>query len=550
MRLLHPPRTRARARRGAALMLALLVLFVLVAIVFQINIGTGTDARIARNEVAQASMDYAIEGALLEVFEQLKTDGEASSGGAPGLPGMGGGGLPGAGGAGDDLGALTGGAQGMPGGPGGAPGEGGAPAGPVDSREDEWARPQRTSINEIDLRILIQDEESKYNVLSMLTENPEERRKAFDRVVRILDLCREGTSVDIEPSRARAMTEAMLEHMTNRSRSFLPRPRLTTDTAADGQEAPYGLPLSLREFVAIEPFEEDDFRDFRDRDGIVVHSIASFLTVWTALQPRSEAGAPGNQGAQPVAGGGAGGGGGGGGGNNGNNNGGGNGNGGAPTLGQGGALDAQSSTAAEASQGAGGGAAGGAGGGEPADGLKINVNTAPPVVLKALFDSREVDPRFWDDVIEHRNLEDEDAMEERRNQEDYEPVYDEFGREIVIRQHFADVAALTELDGWARLEPAFQLEITQLLGVSSQVFSVHVTARKSTAAAGMDEVDPTDARAVREREERGGQLERTVRSVVWRRPGSTEGVTLVPIERWEWLSYSPYEVLDYPEEDR
>jgi len=534
----------APARRGAALMLALLVLFVLVAIVFQINIGTGTDARIARNEVAQASMDYAIEGALLEVFEQLKTDGEASAGGAPGMPGMPGAGGPGAAAGGNDLGALMGtGDVGGAGGPGGAPGEGGAPAGPVDSREDEWARPQRTSINEIDLRILIQDEESKYNVLSMLTENPEERRKAFDRVVRILDLCREGTSVDIEPTRARAMTEAMLEHMSNRERSFLPRPRLSTDTTADGQEAPYGLPLSLREFVAIEPFEEDDFRDFRDRDGVVVHSIASFLTVWTALEPRSEAGDVAPTAPQP------------GGAANANNagpggNGGQQGGGGQQQVGEGGAFGAQGSTAAQASQGAGAGAAGGAGSGPAADGLKINVNTAPPVVLKGLFDSREVDPRFWDDVIEYRNLEDEEAMKERRDQEDYEPVYDEFGREVVIRQHFADVATLSELDGWARLEPAMQLEITQLLGVSSQVFSIHVTARKSTAAAGTDEVDPTDARAVREREERGGQLERTVRSVVWRRTGGSDGTALVPIERWEWLSYSPYEVLDFPDEDR
>lgn len=427
--------------------------------------------------------------------------------------------------------------------PGGAPGAGGAPAGPVDSREDEWARPQRTSINEIDLRILIQDEESKYNVLSMLTENPEERRKAFDRVVRILDLCREGTSVDIEPTRARAMADAMLEHMSNRSRSFLPRPRLATDTAADGQEAPYGLPLSLREFVAIEPFEEDDFRDFRDREGVVVHSIASFLTVWSALQPRSEAGdAQQTPDGQTVAGSGS----------EGSGQNGGQGNGGAQQLGggQGGELTQQAGTAAQSSQGAGAGAAGGAGAGPSADGLKINVNTAPPVVLKGLFDSREVDPRFWDDVIEYRNLEDEDAMEERREQEDYEPVYDEFGREVVIRQHFTDVATLAELDGWAQLEPAMQAEINQLLGVSSQVFAIHVTARKSTAAAGTDEVDPTDARAVREREERGGQLERTVRSVVWRRQGGADGLSLVPIERWEWLSYSPYEVLDFPEEDR
>ena len=46
--------------------------------------------------------------------------------------------------------------------------EGTPQAPPADSRRDEWARPQRTEINDIPLRILIQDEHSKVNVYGML----------------------------------------------------------------------------------------------------------------------------------------------------------------------------------------------------------------------------------------------------------------------------------------------------------------------------------------------------------------------------------------------
>src|SRR5262245_19650009 len=73
------PRPVVTSRRGAALLLSLLILIVLVAIVAQIRLSVGTDERIARNDVGLATMDLAIESALLQVQDQLKTDAESDS---------------------------------------------------------------------------------------------------------------------------------------------------------------------------------------------------------------------------------------------------------------------------------------------------------------------------------------------------------------------------------------------------------------------------------------------------------------------------------------
>ena len=55
--------------------------------------------------------------------------------------------------------------------------------------------------------------------------------------------------------------------------------------------------------------------------------------------------------------------------------------------------------------------------------------------------------------------------------------------------------------------------------------------------------------ALEEAEEKGTDLTRTVRCLVWRYQDDEDWV-LVPLERWEVLDYRPYEVLDYPDEER
>ena len=491
---------------GAALLLSLLVLLVLVAIISQINIATSTDARVGRNDLALTTMDLAIESALLEVAETLSADAEATSA--------------------EDAGAA-------PPNPfeGAAQGEEGGEEGPVDSRQDDWATPMRTEINGIRLRILIQDEDSKLNVLTMLSEDEEEAEKAFERVVRVLDYCRGDTEADIEEKDARAMAIQMREHLEDRANSFLPRPTLLTDDEEEQTEV--GLPLSLREFVCLEAFTEDHFRDFRDEDGKVVHSITSFLTCWTALttydelnneEEGSTPGGPGRpeEGSEETDAG--------------------------ETSQETGFGEEEGAnpfnpTSTSAETGTSGTGPGGPSGPSSTSGIAVNVNTSPPAVLKALMDDRDVAPRLWDDVVAWRNEEDEEALGE-----DEEPPLDEFGEEILIPKIFESVMDLEEFDEFRDLDALVKGELMNLLTVESHVFSIYVTARKPTGvSAGLDFAGSREE--VLEEEEKGTALARTVRCTVWRREGA-DGWELVPLERWEVLDYMPFEVLDIPEEDR
>jgi len=483
-------------------MLSLLVLFVLILIISQISYSVKTDARVARNEEAQIKMDLAIESVLLQVYEDLRADGEADGGGA--------------GGPGGAAGALTGG------------GGGGDEQAPSDSREDEWARPQRTEMNDLRLRALVQDEESKFNVLSILTADEAEAEKAFERLVRVIQASRKGTRAEIDGGRARQMATAMLEFMNRRGDQRLPKPELLSD----GENDDLGLPLTLRELVAIDPdlFPPDLFRDFRDEDDQVVHSLSSFLTVHSSLstvdEERDAASRPADGGQAPTQ----------------------------PGAGEADAGDDEDDGGEEASDQEGDGGeepqpgvpspavpgAPGAAGGSP--GGKINLNTAPAAVLSALLDDRDVPYRFWENVIAYRNEAQDDEDDEHQD-----PPLDEYGEPIVQRKIFSSFDDLAEIDGWEELEPIQQGELRNLLDTRSNVFTIYVTARRPT---GEERVRPSTRREDVEREETEGQgLVRTVRSVVWRR--ATAGtVEIVPLLRWEVVDYVPFEVLDYPDEER
>jgi Tfp pilus assembly protein PilX len=509
-----PPRPARRSERGAALLMSMLVLLVLAALAFQISVTAQTDARIGRNDVTLTTMDLSIESALLEVCDKLKVDGEGGGGEE-------------AAGAQDPAANPQGAAQ-QPADPAAAAQQGGQSAPPTDSRRDEWAMPQRTEINEIRLRILVQDEDSKYNVLNLLNPDEKEAEAAFGRVVRILDLCREGTLADIEERTAQDMARAMLDHMSKRKTSSFPRPKLLTD---DESTEDQGLPLSMRDFLALRPFEESHFRDFRDEDGEVVHSIETFLTVWSSLETSAEMLSTKTTAAQNAA--------------------------AAQKKGSSSSSNKSQNQNQNESANQGQNAQNNAasGGNAPknkseTNGYGVNVNTAPAAVLKGLFDDRELAPRFWDEVIEYRNLEEEKeegAVEEEEDPED--APLDEYGQPILERRIFEQVAEIQELDGWEKLLPAVQDKVTQLLSTQSHVFTIFVIAKRATSQEGDTADVPRSAAEKRAEEEKGDSLMRVVRCVVWRAKKDDQ-VVLVPVQRWEVLDYYPYEVIDFPDEER
>ena len=176
------------------------------------------------------------------------------------------------------------------------------------------------------------------------------------------------------------------------------------------------------------------------------------------------------------------------------------------------------------------------------------VNTAPVAVLKSLFDDRDLPPRFWDRLVEYRNLE-EEKPEGEAPAEDTEPPLDEFGEEIIERRIFDNLGELSEVEGYQDLPQEIQARLGQLLTVESHVFSIFVIARRSTAAEGDMSQGLGSREELEASEQSGDSLLRVVRSVVWRHKGDADP-EIVPIVRWEVLDYTPFEVQDYPEENR
>jgi hypothetical protein len=330
--------------------------------------------------------------------------------------------------------------------------------------------------------------------------------------VRVIDLCREDTREDLDRSEARRLAEEMRTHLTERMSSVLPKPQLLSD---DEEDEDRGLLLTLRECVVLDEFHEGLFRDFRDETGTIVHSLGTFLTVWTSLatqedflaakaeddgQPPGETPPENEPPPQEEP----------------------------PEEGPEGDPAAAPEAAAEEAEGGG------------APGVAVNVNTAPAAVLKALIDDRDVPARFWDDVIEFRNLEEEE------DEDDGEPILDEYGEELVRRQVFDSLQELETLNEWESLGPEERERVQALLSTESQVFSIYVTARRATGA-GDQFGGYRGAPAPGEQEDlQGGALVRTVASVVWRRQQEGEW-QIVPLVRWDVLDYTPFEVQDYPE---
>jgi hypothetical protein len=76
-----------------------------------------------------------------------------------------------------------------------------------------------------------------------------------------------------------------------------------------------------------------------------------------------------------------------------------------------------------------------------------------------------------------------------------------------------------------------------------------VIARRSTSAEGDDSGEFESTGEREDREAAGDSLLRVVRAVLWRHEVEDD-FEIVPIVRWEVLDYVPFEVQDYPEDDR
>ncbi|HPF13808.1 MAG: hypothetical protein H6830_11590 [Planctomycetes bacterium] len=258
MRTLRPQVPRSK-RRGAALLLTFLVLIVILMIVYQVARITTTERNEADRVLTETQMDLAIASAFLENQTILKDDADQAAGGEP-YPSA----DPGATGAADPEASAD-------------PNATSEDSAPNDSLMDGWATVQQSTIGDVDVVTFITDEDSKFNILGMLSEDTEEADKAEAITTRILDRCREGTTLDIDGGTASEMARTMRTFMVDRSTGGYPTPN-RVDTQAQGAV----LPLTMQEFLVLRPFEEQHFRDFFDERGNRVYSIDHFLTIYSS----------------------------------------------------------------------------------------------------------------------------------------------------------------------------------------------------------------------------------------------------------------------------
>jgi competence protein ComGC len=422
-------RLRQSEEDGFALIMVVIfsvLLFVLVAdLVTSAQMAHST----GRNDALLVRMENHMRLTLLEVEQSLKDDLEGGD-----AAGLGGDPLAGA------MGASGAGGEGAGGGAGGAPGEGEAEeAPPSDSRNDSWYKPMPYSDGDLTTYAWVEDENRKFNILSLGSPDEEYAEVSKDRLVRLILSMRENTLFEITNSDATTIADEIQDWINgmNRNEVNRPLPQLKSDNEVGDRKT---IPLHLDELLLLRGVDETVFYDlaYAGPPVQVLPGLESVLTIYTSY--RTDPGDP-----QKAA-------------NNANAAGGNN------------------------SEGSGGGA----GGGEPGPaategiGVRININTAPRPVLRCLFTSTQLPDSVLDAILAYRN---EDAPEEEEGGEgsaagEGQDVTDYAGDvmegEETLKQIFVAVEDLEEVPEYASLDPDIKDQFSMLVTTESDVFSIHL----------------------------------------------------------------------------
>ncbi len=278
--------------RGVALILVFLTVLILVVVVMQIQVTATVDASVAHNNQKLMQFEYAAAGALEEakghLLRDLKEEAEQSQAGDSGGDPLAGGGA----GGGDPFGDVTG--EG-----GGGEDSSSAPADSVGPEED-WANFDKlTYAGEIEVSVRLIDEDRKFNVLQLATEDEDARKAAKERFIRLLDTFREDSKNDLSVSEATEIAEGMEAWLKGDRPDDFPKPKQPVKLDADGKEvedeegtAKTYFPLGLDEFIGIPVLTEFMLHGYLDDDGRrYVPGIEDVATVFSS-QSYDESAAP------------------------------------------------------------------------------------------------------------------------------------------------------------------------------------------------------------------------------------------------------------------
>jgi len=278
--------------RGAILILSMLVIMVLACVVVQLYFTTSVTMEIANQQKTVYPMRQAARGALLQAKAVLLQDLEDQS--MTEETGDEGGGIDGSmdGGLDGGTGGDTGGDEPDSGGMDGEMSEGGDTAGgeAVDSIVDEWARPGAISLvfaNELEVRVFIRDEDSKFNILSVVAKDDDFAMESRDRLMRLVDTFREDTRHDISRSQAERITDSIVNWLEgDRPDCFDTMPKVKTgkdDIDPERlDEDPIHYPLTLDELQMCEGLSPEILFGFEQK-GERIPGLAECITCYSNL---------------------------------------------------------------------------------------------------------------------------------------------------------------------------------------------------------------------------------------------------------------------------
>ncbi len=429
---------RPNAQSGVALVLTLIFAILLYILVAELVV-TGRMVRLTgENDALLGRMRSQMDFTQAQVEEMLLDDlaAQSAQNEAGGEGGMGG------------LGSAMAGAAGASGGAAGAAGAGGEGEGTseasatCDGSQDQWYQPQGFADGDLTTYVWVEDENRKFNILALWSPDEEFARLSRERFVRLLDAIRVDTDFDISLSDAERIARDLDDWVRRPGSDQIPRPKLKTD---DDRARELTLPLHLDELLMLPSVTEEMFFD-KVLDGMVLPGLESVLTVWTSLQTD-----PGNP--EKLA-----------------------------------RLRAQNPGAQNPGQNPGGTGEGsppagqpGAGANDPnapppqpiGEGIRININTAPRAVLRALFPQDRIPDLVIDAILRFRNEVDE-------SQEGEAPAdTSQFGDirlgEEQKRKVFQEVSDLENITEFANLpDPELKAEFQLALTTRSDVFSIHL----------------------------------------------------------------------------
>lgn len=433
-----PMTPTAGRERGVALILALIFSILLYVLVAQLVVSGKMVRLTGENDALMARMSNQIDYTLTRVEESLLEDLAGANAGGEGEGG--------AGALGSALGGATGGA-------GGAGGEGEAQADPsttCDSSRDSWYQPQAFADGDLTTYVWVEDENRKFNILSLWSPDADFARASRDRLIRLLDNLRQDTDWDLSSTDAERIVRELEEWVHRSPTEAIPRPPLKSDT---DKQRDLTLPLELDELLMLPSVTEDLFYD-KPFDGRVILGLESVLTIWTSLG--LDPGDPDKVARQQA-----------------------RANAANPNAGSG-----NGSSSAKGNAPAGAGNQPNAGNpndpNAPApqpegEGIRININTATRPVLRALFPIEKIPDLVLDAIIRYRNEEEEPDPDA--------PVPDtsDFGDLQLGEQKkykfFATVSDLEQIPEFASLpDPELKADFQKLLTTKSDVFTIHLAA--------------------------------------------------------------------------